>query len=97
MNIDSTIPGWMPVAGAAVMILMLAGVILMIIKDIYIMEYERETWAEPNYYPPMPVCKKPKNEAARRRLDLKRHTGVNIEEITITHKKVRLPKSGKKT
>lgn len=96
MNIDSTLPAWMPAAGMALMIMMVAGVVLMIIRDIHRMEMEHCTAdAETTYYTPIVREKTPKTN-----LKLKSHRGVDIEEITLEpqkHKKVRLPKSGVKT
>ena len=88
-SLDNQVPPWMVSAGGVLILIMLAGVVMTIGRDIYNM---RLKWAActsqncargsnvptPTEMPEMP---------AKTNLKLVRHTGVDLEEITLKGRK----------
>ena len=88
-SLDNQLPPWMVSAGAVLILIMLAGVVLTIGRDIYNMRLKwvactaQNCTRSSNVPTPTEMPKMP----AKTKLKLVRHTGVDLEEITLKGRK----------
>ncbi len=88
-SIDNQLPPWMVSAGAVLILIMLAGVIMTIGRDIYNMRLKWSACTARNCArgSNMPTLTEITEIPAKTKLKLVRHTGVDLEEITLKGRK----------
>jgi hypothetical protein len=88
-SLDNQLPPWMVSAGAVLILIMLAGVVLTIGRDIYNMRLKWHACTARNCArgSNVPTPTKIPEIPAKTKLKLVRHTGVDLEEITLKGRK----------
>ena len=88
-SIDNQLPPWMVSAGAVLILIMLAGIVLTIGRDIYniCLKWPACTSRNCARGSNVPTPTKIPEMPAKVKLKLVRHTGVDLEEITLKGRK----------
>lgn len=89
MSIDNQLPAWTVSAGKVLIILMVAGLALIILRDIADMRARWAACAAGNCArgSNVPTIKRTPKMPEKTKLKLVRHKGVNLEEITLKGEK----------